>query len=47
MEVVEAPVEEGSFRFHLPTPEPLGRPILNIQKVQDKALDSSLVQLPS
>jgi hypothetical protein len=34
MEVVEEVVEEQRFRFHLPSPEPLGRPILSIQRVR-------------
>lgn len=33
MEVVEEPQEEGKFTFHLPVPEPLGRPVLNIDGV--------------
>lgn len=33
LEVVEAPEDDAQFRFHLPTPEPLGRPVINIERV--------------
>ncbi len=33
MEVVEEPQEEAKFRFSLPSPEPLGRPIIQINNV--------------
>lgn len=33
MEVVEEPMDDSKFRFHLPIPEPLGRPVLNIDGV--------------
>ncbi len=33
LEVVEPPEEESTFRFHLPIPEPLGRPVINIERV--------------
>ena len=31
--MVEAPEDDAQFRFHLPTPEPLGRPVINIERV--------------
>lgn len=33
LEVVEPPEDLSAFTFHLPVPEPLGRPVINIQRV--------------
>jgi len=33
LEVVDPPEDDTQFRFHLPIPEPLGRPVINIESV--------------